>query len=349
METKDKLSKSNPIEAEDVFFVVTYEYGLYIRSSGKKDNNHLGEEFELAAGDVIHAIAVQVTDGITFHKFDRIYRDGTRYDHPFANIPSYQASPTGEYWSGEKDANRVWMTETNDPELSDIQSVGGMEDDSQITSTKKYVGWRALHKDEGGHQKTPSTMPEVIPPVDQFALKMTKEIQEMSFNLMKHFNKAITPNIWTKVHDGERAFTNFNGFGNGKHGGGPRANYITNKDLDKPLPRYDKMGRLCGGMFVRGDVQGGYLVCTPGKHGIDATRPMPTIQEIVDNNWYFFAMVWYEAKGKRPGYVSHFPAGRGNEGPVAIPFIFDRKIKFPISLFEKWEEDELPDPLKYYK
>ena len=96
--------KVNMMDPEDKYFVVTYANGLYIRSSGKKENNHLGEEFELAAGDVIHAVAVQMSDGITFHKFDRIYRDGTRYDHPFANIPSHQASPTGEYWSGEKDA-----------------------------------------------------------------------------------------------------------------------------------------------------------------------------------------------------------------------------------------------------
>ena len=344
METKSKLLKSNPIKAEDIFFVVTYEYGLYIRSSGKKENNHLGEEFELAAGDVIHAIAVQESDGITFHKFDRIYRGGTRYDHPFANIPSYQASPTGEYWSGEKDANRVWMTETIDPELSDTQSTGGTDDNSQTTSTKKYDGWRVLHYAEGGYDATPLNMPEVIPPIDQIGLPMTREIQQMSFDLMKHFNPAITKKLWTNVHHGDRAFTNHNGFGSkamGKWGLSSRANFITGEDTQNKLPKYDKMGRVCGGMFIRGTVQGGFLVCQPGIHGIDANKPMPDMQTIIDKNWYFFAITRYKTS------VGHFPQGKG--GPVAIPFIFDREIKFPISLFEKWEADELPNQLKFYR
>jgi hypothetical protein len=344
MEPKDKLSKSATMKVEDTFFVVTYEHGLYIRSSGKKENNHLGEEFELAAGDVIHAIAVQVTDGITFHKFDIIYRGGIRYDHPFSTIPSYQASPTGEYWSGEKDANRVWMIETSDPGLSDTQSPGGTDDNSQTTSTKKYIGWRVLHYAEGGYDNTPLDMPEVIPPIDQIGLPMTREIQQMSFDLMKHFNPAITKQLWTRVHDGDRAFTNHNGFGAkamGKWGLSSRANFILGEDIKNELPKYDKMGRVCGGMFIRGIVQDGFLACQPGIHGIDAKKPLPDIQTIIDNNWYFFAITRYEKS------VGHFPQGKG--GSVAIPFIFDREVKFPIKLFEKWESDELPDQLKLYR
>ena len=331
------------MNSEDKLFVVTFTQGLNIRSSGKNlgPQNDIGD-FDLAYGDVIHAVAVEEKDGSVYHKFDRIYRDGTPYDLPFDKFPSFQASPTGEYWTAEKSGSTIYMKET------DIATAVKTPTDKPA-SNFKYVGWRVLHKDEGGHPRTPNGMPEVIPPVVQRALDMTKEIQEMSFNLMKHFNKDITPKLWTNVHDGERAFTNFNGFGNGKQGGGPRANFITSSDLSAPLPRYDKMGRLCGGMFVRGVQQGNELVCTPGKHGIDANKPLPDIQTIVDNNWYFFAIVWYQAKGKKPGYVSHFPAGKGSDGPVAIPFIFNMDVKFPIEYFEKWEADELPDSVKYYR
>jgi hypothetical protein len=335
--------KVKKMKTENKYFVVTYTNGLYIRSAGKKENNHLGEDFELAAGDVIHAIGVEVTAGITFHKFDRIYRNGIRYDLPFDKFPDYQASPTGEYWSGEKDSNHVWMTETNEPDLSKKQSGNKSGNDSLTTSGKKYVGWRVLHYAEGGYNSTPLNMPEVIPPVVQLALPMTNEIQQMSFALMKHFNSAIDKKLWTNVHHGDRAFTNANGFGSKamkKWGGVSRANFITGEDLKNELPKYDKMGRVCGGMFIRGTVQGGFLVCQPGVHGVHGKKPMPDIQTIIDKNWYFIAVVRYATS------VGHFPQGQG--GPVAIPFIFDREVKFPISLFEKWEADELPDPLKLY-
>lgn len=325
------------MKTEEKLFVVTYAEGLNVRSSGENlgSQNDLGS-FDLNQGDVIRAVGVVDAKGTIYRKFDRIYRNGKSFDFPFNGFPNHIASPTGEYWTAEKSGATIYMKETDTAVSTPV-------------SNFKYVGWRVLHKDEGGYQRTPTTMPEVIPPVDQLALNMTKEIQEMSFNLMKHFNKNITPKLWTAVHDGERAFTNFNGFGTGKMGGGPRANFITKSDLGAPLPRYDKMGRLCGGMFVRGEQQGDYLVCTPGKHGIDARKPLPDIQTIVDNNWYFFAVVWFEGKGKKPGRVSYFPAGKGSEEPVAIPFIFDRDVKFPISYFDKWEKDTLPIYLEYYR
>jgi hypothetical protein len=90
-------------------------------------------------------------------------------------------------------------------------------------------------------------------------------------------------------------------------------------------------------------VLGEKLVCIPGVHGIDATKPMPSLQIIVDNNWYLHAVTLNSPVSN----VSHFPQGRG--GPVVIPFIFSKEIEFELKWFVKWEEDTLPDPLKMYK
>ena len=208
--------------------------------------------------------------------------------------------------------------------------------------TTKYSGWRVLHKAEGGYQRNPATMPSVIPPIPSVAIDMTEEVQHMSYDLMVHFNDQITPNLWTKVHDGDRAFTNFLGFGTRPGCGGPRKNYIKNEDMTYPLPKYDKAQRVCGGQFVRGIERGGMLVIRPGIDAIDATKLMPSIETIVANNWYGFAVV-VGPEGNE-GAISHFPQGQG--GPVAIPFIVDREISFPLAYFERWEGDTLPDPLK---
>jgi len=208
------------------------------------------------------------------------------------------------------------------------------------SSTVRFNGWRYLHKAEGGNQQNPWGMPEVGPPENASAIKMTKEIQEMSFELMAHFNPLITPLLWTRVHDHDRAFTNFNGFGNPDD---PRANYILGENLSANLPKYDKAQRVSGGQFIRGEVEGDQLVCTPGLHGIDANSPLPDLGTIISNNWYLFAI---SLNGENQG-VSHFPQGQG--GPVAIPFIFAESIRFPLWWFEKWEADELPDPLRIYR
>jgi hypothetical protein len=325
------------MDPEDKFFIVMTDV-LNVRSTGEVEKqNDLGA-FNLKNGDVIHAVGVVMSGNITFHKFDQIHRDGTRYDDPFDGFPMFEESTTGEYWTAEKGAS-VWMTETDNPELSTPISVGVPENDPQPTSAKKYDGYRALHYAEGGYDATPLNMPEVIPPpVVQIGLEMTEAIQKMSFELMQHFNDAITNQLWTKVHDGDRAFTNHQGFGKK---GDPRRNYKTGENLSsKNLPKYDKMGRICGGMFIHGIEQDGFLVCKPGIHGINANGTMPDIDAIVEKNWYFFAVTRY-AKN-----VGHFPQGGG--GPVAIPFIFDRDVKFPLKYFERWYKDEKVDPLKFY-
>ena len=320
------------MSTEDRYFIVSSPDGrLNIRSTAKvEDGNDLGD-FDLLNNDVIHAVEVVVSGNITFHRIDRIYRGGKRYDYSFKGFPAFVVSPTGKHWVAEKVGTDLLMKDTVDPESPGAGSGA---------AGKKYVGWRVLHQGEGGYAKNPLNMPEVIPPENPVAINMTEAIQRMSFELMKHFNPAITPKLWTKVYEHNIAFTNYNGFGKS---GDLRANYITGENLDKGFPKYDKAQRLCGGMFLRGETRSDKLVCQPGIHGIDSTRPLPDLQTIIDNNWYFYAITLYNS----PSKVGHFPHGKG--GPVAIPFIFDREIQFPISLFERWESDTLPEPTRLYK
>lgn len=203
-----------------------------------------------------------------------------------------------------------------------------------------YNGWRVRHKIEQGWQNTPPGMPEVMPPSNPLSLDMGYAIQQMSYSLMTSANSAITKQLWTAVHDHDRAFTNFNGFNNP---GDPRANFVTGENIGAPLPKYDKAQRVCGGSFIHGvpDISG-VLRCTAGVDGIDADEPMPDAATIIKNNWYIYAV----SVNSDFTQISHFPQGMG--GPVLIPFIFRGVIEFPLQHFETWEAGTLPDPLKVY-
>ena len=207
--------------------------------------------------------------------------------------------------------------------------------------TTKYSGWRVLHKAEGGYQRNPATMPSVIPPIPSSSVDMTEEIQRMSFNLMAHFCPSITTNIWNHVHSWDRAYNNKLGFPNAQ-GGSLRRDYINDTDRNAPLPAYDKAQRMTGGNFVRGIERGDLLVLQAGIHGIDATKPMPSIETIVANNWYVVSVNVGPVSNE--GAVSYWAQGKGY--PIVFPLIFAGEIVFPLSYFERWEGDTLPDPLK---
>lgn len=209
----------------------------------------------------------------------------------------------------------------------------------------KYIGWRGKHSRlEAGAREIPYAMPSVIPPIDQIALTMTKEIQLMSFELMRYVNPAITPKIWRGLHQVYLCLNNKpqDGF----DGGIPHRDYVNGIDLDaETLPRYDKMQRTFQGTFIRGEAVGDRLVCTPGVHGIDARKlTFPPPAEIVARNWYVTAVSC--GPERNPAGINHFAQGQG--GLVVYPFIFDREISFPLSYFAKWESDALPNPLTVY-
>lgn len=205
----------------------------------------------------------------------------------------------------------------------------------------KYIGWRGLHMIEGG-RVIPYGMPAVIPPVDQIALTMTESIQRMSFSLMKHFYPALTGNQWRNMHSWDKAMTNEDR--NGYDGGIPLRDYINGRDLTAGFSRYDKEQRTFQGTFIRGELKDGRIWCTPGIHGIDATQPLPSIEEIVRQNWYVIAT----NVGPQSNPVPSLWA-QGYPNWIVFPFIFDRVISFPAEYFERWESAELPQPVKVYK
>lgn len=206
-----------------------------------------------------------------------------------------------------------------------------------------YDGWRCLHTVEGG-RPVPPGMPEERTPDYALSLPMTEAIQRMSYALMRHVNPTITPTNWTRVHDYDRCFNNGQGF---RDADDPRANFITGENLDKPLPKYDKAMRVCGGTFIRGNVVwdsfGQKLECIAGVHGINADQPLPDPETIIRNHWFTYAVSVNSDYTK----IAHFPQGNG--GPVLVPFIFRGKITFPLAWFEKWVGNELPDPLRIYR
>lgn len=202
-----------------------------------------------------------------------------------------------------------------------------------------FSGWRCLHTIEGGRWVPPG-MPEERTPDYALAYQMTEAVQWMSYNLMTRVNPTITKNQWTDVHQYDRCFNNGTGFWDDTD---PRANYILGIDLSYPLPRYDKAQRVCGGTFITGRAVGDKLQCVAGVDGIDGDSLMPSIDTILKNNWFTYAVSVNNNYTK----IVHFPQGNG--GPVLVPFIFRGTITFPLEWFERWEGTALPDPLKIYK
>lgn len=208
----------------------------------------------------------------------------------------------------------------------------------KVEPVKLYKGWRCLHTIEGGRW-VPQNMPEERTPDYARALQMTEAIQQMSWRLMSYANASVTRKQWTVVHDYDRCFNNGTGFLNDAD---PRANFITGEDLDKPLPRYDKAQRVCGGTFITGEAVNDKLVCRAGVDGIDGYGPMPDTRKIIEKNWFTYAVSVNNDYTK----IAHFPQGNG--GPVLVPFIFRDTITFPLEWFVRWEAYSLPDPLKVY-
>lgn len=207
--------------------------------------------------------------------------------------------------------------------------------DLQLPDTVRFVGFRCLHRGEGGYPSALG-MPCVRPSVNAPAIPFTREMQLLSYALNRH-NPAFTGDKWRSVYWTDRAFTNGNGF---DEPGDPRADFVNNRDVNDPLPALMK-AIICGGSFYRGDVVGNELVCRPGVHAIDARRAMPSVEQVLANNWYFVATTG----GDR--VISNFPQGDGR--PVLIPYFLTQPTPYPLSWFVPWNETFLPDPLRLYR
>lgn len=90
------------------------------------------------------------------------------------------------------------------------------------------------------------------------------------------------------------------------------------------------------------------LTMTPGIDAIDASVNHPSTQEwistwagiIIERHWYFHATTRAGDK------INNFPQGVGN--PVYIAYFLNKQAQYPLSWFERWWSNELPDPLKIY-
>ena len=166
---------------------------------------------------------------------------------------------------------------------------------------------------------------------------MTRAIQLMSYELMQEFCTGLTKERWRIAHQHDFAMNN--GAQNGFDGGTPHVDYVNGRDVGASLPRYDKMQRVFQGSFITGTLNGDLITCTPGIDAIDATKPLPSIQQILHRRWYVIAT----AVGEPPFFV------RGQWGGYLIyPFILDRPVSFESRWFAAWNEDGPPDPLKVY-
>lgn len=204
-----------------------------------------------------------------------------------------------------------------------------------------FNGWRCKHKGEpGAHTDPPHSMPEVRPSDWQNGIDFTEQLQKLSWELMSKYNSTMTKKQWRNVYGGMVAFTNYQGFDMPNRP--PRADFVNGLDLTAELPKLMKV-TICGGSFFRGDVVGSSLVMKPGLHGIDPSKPLPTVQQIIEKNLFFYAVTWHDIGN---GVIRHFP--QGNEGVVLIPLVISQPVSYPLEWFERWNSTSLPNPLTYY-
>jgi hypothetical protein len=197
--------------------------------------------------------------------------------------------------------------------------------------------------------------PAVVPPYTPTRiLVMTKDIQLMSFDLMKHFCKLITPSRWRIAHTYNFAMNN--GAEHGYDGGIAHPDYINNMDVNAITPAaYDKMQRTFEGSFITGELLSNLIWCEPGRDAIDARgfsyipgtpEAAVTLQEIIDKHRYSCAVgvgkdVPYNPYRMREQWLAT------NEF-VVFPFILDRPVAYESKFFVPWDETYYPDPLKVY-
>ncbi len=189
---------------------------------------------------------------------------------------------------------------------------------SQMTS---IIGHRCLHAAEGGFNENPVGMPNVRRALNiADPVKFTSELQELSWQLMTRMNSSISHNEWMNVFDSGTAFCN-------RHG------------VETNDPKLMD-GIICGGMFTEAPVEGDYITAYPGVHAIDVRKPLPSVEQILDNGWWFVGNTGRGSQG-----VFNLPQGDG--GPVYVLYALAAPARYPVEWFERWVSDEYPDPLRY--
>lgn len=208
------------------------------------------------------------------------------------------------------------------------------------SNTQRFIGWRCMHNPDFNPPNMPSVRPSHDEKGDKTAppIQFTEAMQWLSWQLMSHLNSTISKKQWGAVYDGDRAYTNFNGWDSKNKPNDQRRDYVQDRYRDFDDPKLmDAI--IMAGSFYRGMEKGDLLWMYPGIHAIDANKPMPNIQTILDEVWYFASV----NNTKNP---SHFAQGNGYI--VAVPYFLREPVSYPVSWFARWDSDELPDPLYVY-
>ena len=171
--------------------------------------------------------------------------------------------------------------------------------------------WRAKYPWEGGNN-VPANMPAVMPALRWQNSGYVKYIQPITFTqpmqwlswwLMKRLNETISMKQWGAVYAGDRWGTNGNGW--------------DPKLMD---------GLSFSGSAYAGEEDEHDVIMRPGVQGIDVYRPLPDVDEVLENGWYFYAV-------NNTNPPTNFPQGNG--GVVAIPYFLREAATYPKAWFVK--------------
>lgn len=187
--------------------------------------------------------------------------------------------------------------------------------------------WRVLHDAEMGSLFRVD-VPEVYV-IREASFNFTEGYQKLSYALNTIANPLISADMtkdkWRVLYDFMRAFANGTGF---NKSGDPRADYVNVRDLDKPLPKFDKT-RICGGAMVTGTVDGNDLILD----SLNVNNPVPTLAWLLARPWLYFDAVNVTANG-----ISKFPQGTlGNR--VFVPLLTEAQERYPLAKLKKLPAD----------
>ena len=206
-----------------------------------------------------------------------------------------------------------------------------------MPAPRRFTGLRVLHAGEGGPYVNPVGMPAVRP-ADKLSdyyprpVEMTKEIQLMSYALN---DGRITKAKWRALYGSRTMLTNNQSW--------PEQvcrDYVNGLDLFVVgLPKLMD-GIICAGMFLpNAQKVGNWVYCVPGRDAIDAGKPLPDIETIKANFWYFRCVT------SGPHVYNILP----EDGQIKLaPYVLSKTVRYPASWFARYEGDEPPDPMKFY-
>lgn len=195
------------------------------------------------------------------------------------------------------------------------------------------VGYRARYPWQGGNN-VPANMPAVMPALRWQNSGYVKYVQPIQFTqpmqwltwwLMKRLNETISMKQWGAVYAGDRWGTNGNGWDNKKEPDDQRRDYVQDRYAGYQDPKLMDAIIFSGSAYA-GEEDEHHVIMRPGVHGIDVYKPLPDVDEVLENGWYFYAV-------NNTNPPTNFPQGNG--GVVAIPYFLREAATYPKAWFVK--------------